>query len=343
MGGSSSAKPATVGNAPDSDWQKIQDLLHASDIVSEGGVRLGQGVNQSAIDSGYNVADTSIGLGQDLTRDSGTLGQKLVSAIMRSTPELRKADLPRLQDIAKRESEINELNSNALEQEVNPDVARARAEVSKQIADDLGGGVSPELSNLWLKQGLADVIATGARTDSGFARAALADKTRSDYIAERERLQERAKGLVDSNPKPTAGIDPGSLAQVDAATRGENTDNREQWRQAVLSALGNHVNNTIAGKQAQVENVTGSMANQANTVNQAMSNDADLVTNAGQTAVQNYLNAQQQKVQAEAQVRAQNAQAANAASAASSSNNAALTSSLIGGGAAIGGAVILAF
>lgn len=343
MGGSSSSSPATVGNAPKSDWRTIDDLIKAQDAASAIGIELGQGINQNAIDSGYSVANTSVGLGRGLTRFSNRMGKELVKSALNARPELRKADLPHLQELAKREAEVNELESNLLESRVNPDVARARAELSHQVAGELEGGPSQELSNLWLKQGLADIIATGAKSNSGFARSALADRTRSDYTVDRDRIQNKAAALLAANPRPTAGIDPGALAQLDIATRGQNADSRDAWRQQVLEALGNQANNVVGGLKSQAENTTGSMANQANTVTQSMKNNAEILMSAADKSVQNRLGAQQQRMQAEAQVRAQNAQAQNAAAGASSANKGAMTGALIGGGAAIGGAVILAF
>lgn len=344
MGGSSGGgAPAQVKNAPTEDWEKIQSLLKASNLVSSNALQQGQGVNQSAIDLGQTVADTSINSGSRIANTSVKLGNNLIKAALKAPPEVRTADVSALQETAKRQAELNGLNRNALEESINPDVAAARKELASQISGDLAGGPSTELSNLWLKKGLADIIATGASTDSGFAHSALADSTRSDYIADRTRLQGNAAALLAANPQQDAGIDPGSLAQLEHDTKGGNMDARDAFRASILAALGNQANNVVGSMKAQSDNVTGSVANQANTVVQAGRDNANATQQAGQQGVQNALSALQQRMQAEASVNSQNAQAQNAASAGAASNSSATTGALIGGGAAIAGAVILAF
>jgi hypothetical protein len=225
------------------------------------------------------------------------------------TPEMVKADIPYLQDTAYRESVINALNSAALEKRLTPEVAQVRDELDRQMAADATGGPSRELSNLWLKQGLNDVIATGADTKSGFARSALVDKTREDYHASRMGLQDRMATYLAANPMPTAGLDPGSLSGIISQVGTDNVNLRNAHQQQVLGYLGNNVTNV------------------SNAFNQAAQAEAAL---------------RAQNASAVNSANAQNASAANSASATNASNNSAMWGSAIGaGGAVLGGAIAL--
>lgn len=179
------------------------------------------------------------------------LGRDIVGYATQIQPEERTPDIDELQRLAEREAAINAYRSRALEREMSPETAAAREELARQVSSDLSGGPSRELSNLWLRQGLQDIVATGARADSGFARSALADKTRRDYIANRQNLQERAAAYLAANPQPIAGLDVGSLAGAQQQAKAENIAAREQYRQQVLGFLGAQAGNvTNAFNQA---------------------------------------------------------------------------------------------
>lgn len=151
-----------------------------------------------------------------------------------SAPELKTVDVRALQDMASKEALINALKSKEVESTVSPDTAAIREELPRQIRMNLEGGPDQRLSNQWLRQGLSDVIATGADTGSGFARSALVDSTRRDYYDEQTRQQQKAGAWLSDNPSPVAGLDPGMLASATQTAKGANSDARDYWRQAVL-------------------------------------------------------------------------------------------------------------
>lgn len=179
------------------------------------------------------------------------LGRSLAEAAAASSPELMQANLPYLQETAKREAMINALNSAAMERELTPETARMRAGLRQQLEEDFAGGPSRELSNLWLRQGLADVIGTGARSESGFARSALADRSRRDFFANRQNLQDRVSAYLQANPMPIAGIDPGSLAGIVSQVSADNVNLRNAYQQQVLGYLGAQAQNASNAFQQQ--------------------------------------------------------------------------------------------
>ena len=164
-------------------------------------------------------------------------------------PELREQRTDALQRTAAREAEINALKSRALEERMDPRLAEVRRALSRQTAEDLEGGPSKELSNMWLKQGLADVISTGANLRSGFARSALADRTREDYYANRAAAQDRAARLLAANPMQLAGLDPGAIASYEAQMAAENANARDAYKAQNLGLMGNHAQNVMGAYQ----------------------------------------------------------------------------------------------
>jgi hypothetical protein len=225
------------------------------------------------------------------------LGSGLTDIAIKMRPELREQMTDALQKTAAREAEINALKSRAMEERLDPRLAEVRKGLTRQTAEDLEGGPSKELSNLWLKQGLADVISTGANLRSGFARSALADRTREDYYANRAAAQDRAARLLAANPMQLAGLDPGAIASYEAQMAAENANARDAYKAQNLGLMGN-----------QAQNVMGAF---------------------------------QQWAQMDAQRRAQNLQARNAAAAQGSSNQTALMGAGIGAAGALGGAAII--
>jgi hypothetical protein len=238
-----------------------------------------------------------------------SLGRGLTEAAVGATPETMRADIPYLQETARREATINALNAAALERQLTPETSRMRANLSKQLEEDFAGGPSQELSNLWLRQGLADVISTGASSESGFARSALADKTRQDYYDNRQGLQDRVAAYLAANPMPVAGIDPGSLAGIISQVSADNINLRNAYQQQVLGYLGAQAQNASNAFQQQTQMEAARRASDIASYNQAQS---------------------------------QNAAARNAASAAAASNQASLFGAGIGAGGAIAGAGISA-
>ena len=182
-------------------------------------------------------------------------GSKLTDTVLSTPPETRSVDLDYLQQMARREALINALESRGIERQVSPELAAAREELPRQINAELQGGPSTTLSNIWTKAGLVDAVATGVNTGSGFARSALADSTRRDFILDRDRVQGKAASLLAANPAPVAGLDPGSMASAITQTQSDNANARDLYKTSVLSALSNNSNNVFNAFQqsAQLE------------------------------------------------------------------------------------------
>ena len=225
------------------------------------------------------------------------LGQGITDISIKMTPEMRAQQIDALQRTAAREAEINAYKSRALEGQMDPRLAEVRKGLSRQTAEDLEGGPSKELSNMWLKQGLSDIVSTGANLRSGFARSALADRTREDYYLARAAAQDRAARLLAANPMQLAGLDPGAIASYQAQVAAENANAREAYQTRNIGLMSNQAENAMGGLQ--------------------------------------------QFAQMDAERRAQNLQAKNAAASAGASNKGALMGAGIGAGGAIAGAAII--
>jgi hypothetical protein len=236
------------------------------------------------------------------------LGSGITDMAIRMAPEIRERQVDTMQRGAAREAEINALKSRALEERMDPRLAEVRRGLTRQTAEDLEGGPSKELSNMWLKQGLSDVISTGANLRSGFARSALADRSREDYYANRAASQDRAARLLAANPMQLAGLDPGQLASYESQLAAENANARDAYRAQILSMMGNQSNNTV------------------NAFQQFGQMDA---ARKGQNA------------QLKAQQRSQNLQAENSAAVAGEGNKTALMGAGIGAAGALAGAAII--
>lgn len=220
------------------------------------------------------VARTNPGYERNLFR-AMRLSSGTTDALINSPPELRSVDIRALQNMARDEALINAMNSRMVEGRVAPDVLRIRDELPRQLASDLEGGPSQRLSNQWLKQGITGAIATGAMTDSGFARSAIADATRQSYIADRTQQQAKAAAFLGDNPAPVAGLDPGALATAVQQAKTANADARDAWKMAIINSQGgnaaNWVNALQQGGQMTAARATdlASAANAARAGNQA--------------------------------------------------------------------------
>jgi hypothetical protein len=236
------------------------------------------------------------------------LGQGVTDISIKMTPEMRAQKVDALQRTAAREAEINAYKSRALEAQMDPRLAEVRKGLSRQTAEDLEGGPSKELSNMWLKQGLADIVSTGANLRSGFARSALADRTREDYYLARAAAQDRAARLLAANPMQLAGLDPGAIASYEAQMGAENANAREGYQTRNLGLMSNQAENAMGGFQQFAQMDAQRRANNA---------------------------------QIEANRRSQNLQAKNAGSAAGEGNKTALMGAGIGAAGALAGAAII--
>jgi len=232
-------------------------------------------------------------------------------------PALATSNLPQLQRVSNLVAEANARKSNQIERATNPTVARARELLGDRVLEDASEGPNQALSNLWTRMGLADSIATGADTGSGFARSALADATRSDYIADRDRRTAELSGYVGDNPRPTAGVDPSSAVTRFAGAIDTNRTNRDAYAQQQLGL-----------EQGGISDLSNLLQELMQTAAGQKQYDAQAMRDYEQTKLEAAISAANQ---------------INSASATNKAGNSALLASGLGAGGAIIGAGLIAF
>lgn len=168
-----------------------------------------------------------------------------------SNLQYQPIDLKALQEQARTAAEQNAINSKALEQEVSPDVARARAGSQKQVADDLalGGKLPTDVANQVTSASEAQGNSAGLYGGSGPLTAANLGLTALSL--KQQRLQ-NATQLTNVNPSPVAGLDPGALAS--AAISQNNAANQFNLSKTGAANAANNstatANNGLAGALA---------------------------------------------------------------------------------------------
>jgi hypothetical protein len=188
--------------------------------------------------------------------------QSMQNQLMKETadavPTVQKADISGLQGMARDEAAINAGASQNLEKQFNPGAAQLRSELPKALASDLSGMPSQDLSNWWTKMGLADTVATGTNTGSGFGRSALVDSTRQNYMQERQRAEQGASSYLNANQAPTAGLDPGTLASLKLSTDATNAQNLDAYKAANLQAG----SADVQGMNSEIQSLLGATTQQ---------------------------------------------------------------------------------
>lgn len=154
-----------------------------------------------------------------------TIGSALISAnaskkaaSQANNMAYQPIDLDALQTKAQAYAKQNAINSLALEQELTPDLSAARFETQKQVAADLarGGNLPTDIANQVSRSAITGANAAGFTGAAGPITAANIGTTATAY---RNANQEKAMNLMNANPLPISGLDPGSLA---SASIGQN-------------------------------------------------------------------------------------------------------------------------
>ena len=125
-------------------------------------------------------------------------------------------DLEKLQTEAQNAAKQNYLNSISLEAQGQPDVAAARAGLSKQVAGDLAsqGNLPIDVQNQVTRNAITGSNSAGFEGAAGPITAATLGLTSMDV---RNQNQQKAASLLAGNPLPQSGLDPGALASADIA------------------------------------------------------------------------------------------------------------------------------
>jgi len=125
-------------------------------------------------------------------------------------------DIEKLKADTTQQSINNARQSIALEQELAPDVAAMRTELPRQVSQELamGGRLSPDVANQIASQ--ARVVGAGSGNFGGGVAPLTAALTGTTAQALKDSRQQKAASVLAMNQLPTIGLDPGSLASLEA-------------------------------------------------------------------------------------------------------------------------------
>ena len=125
-------------------------------------------------------------------------------------------DIEKLKADTTQQSINNARQSIALEQELSPDVAAIRTELPRQVAQELalGGKLSPDVANQIASQ--ARIVGAGSGNFGGGVAPLTAALTGTTAQALKDSRQQKAANILAMNQLPTVGLDPGSLASLEA-------------------------------------------------------------------------------------------------------------------------------
>ncbi len=117
------------------------------------------------------------------------------SAAQVSNLQYQPIDLKALQEQARTTAEANARNSKALEAELNPDLAAARAGSQKQVASNLalGGNLSPDVANAVTSASEAQANSAGLYGGAGPIRCDLAEQRGKPVRASEDGCHQRGK------------------------------------------------------------------------------------------------------------------------------------------------------
>lgn len=172
-------------------------------------------------------------------------------------------DIEKVKTDAANQAVENATNSLNLERQLQPDVAAARAGLSKSVNDQLamGGSVPADIAN---QVANAARVAGGASGNFGGTPGVTAATIGTTALGLLQQRQANAAGLLSSNPLPAAGLDPGALAslevqqnaaqnQFNAAKAGVNMNllnSNAQANAAEIGGIGNAVSGLVSAGSA---------------------------------------------------------------------------------------------
>ncbi len=164
-------------------------------------------------------------------------------------------DIPGLTKSAEEQAAHNVASSIGLEKQFSPGVAAARTGLQDQVAANLaqGGNLPADVQTRVARGVGATAGASGLSASAGPITAASLGLTSLDL--QRQRMAD-AGALLSQNPLPTAGLDPGAIADLTVSQN--NAAN--QFALSKVGAQANLANSQVAAQQAQNE---GAVANSA--------------------------------------------------------------------------------
>ncbi len=171
-------------------------------------------------------------------------------------------DIEKLKYEATQAAIENATNSLALERQLTPKIADTRAELSRQISDDLklGGELPPDVANRVTTAGRVIGARSGIGSGSTVPLTASLMGISSLDLANQRR--QAASNLLRDNPLPIGGLDPGQIASVEVANNAANNQFNLE-KAGVASSL---ANSEAAARTAQIGGQVGTVGALSNLI-----------------------------------------------------------------------------
>lgn len=151
---------------------------------------------------------------------AGSIGSSLIAsnaanknANLVNSVQYQPIDLNQLQQQAQQTAATNAANSIALEAKNEPFLSQSRFGLQQQVAQDLnsGGNLPTDVYNQTARSAITGADSAGLLGGAGPLTAANLGLT---ALQLRNQNQAKASNLVNANPLPVSGLDPGTLASA---------------------------------------------------------------------------------------------------------------------------------
>jgi len=174
-------------------------------------------------------------------RHAVTDAQKIAGEV-----EYQPIDIAALTQSAHDQAVKNATDSLSLEASLQPDVSRTRSMLSKSVSDELsrGGTLPPDVINQVTN---AARVTSGGSGTLGSAMPLTAQRIGVSALSLLNQRQNNAANLLSANPLPVAGLDPGTLASLEA----QNNAAENQFNLAKAGVQTNLVNSQAQANAAQ--------------------------------------------------------------------------------------------
>ncbi len=169
-------------------------------------------------------------------------------------------DVEKLKREATQAAIQNATQSLVIERQLQPNVAAAREELSRQINADLklGGNLSSDQQNRVTQSARTIGARSGVGSGGTVPLTASLIGLRSEDLLNQRRAA--AGSLLGANPLPTAGLDPGALASLEVA----NNAAMNQFNLEKAGVESNLANSEAAARTAQIGGQVGVVSSLAN-------------------------------------------------------------------------------
>ncbi len=171
-------------------------------------------------------------------------------------------DIEKLKFEATQAAIENATNSLALERQLTPKIADTRAELSRQISDDLklGGELPPDVANRVTTAGR--VIGARSGIGSGSTVPLTASLLGISSLDLANQRRQAASNLLRDNPLPISGLDPGQIASYEVANNAAFND----FNAAKAGVSSKLAESEAAARTAQIGGQVGSVSALSNLI-----------------------------------------------------------------------------